>query len=238
LCDLLAETGLAGRPDSFFRRESYAEWADHFNVSNAAWSAGHAFDQSYLSAVLREGTGGAAVFGMRLMWESVGELSQRLDSFYPNLPSDGARFSSAFGAPRYLHLAREDKVAQAVSLLRAEQTGLWHVFADGAERERLKSGQAAVYDANQIAQLVAKLKRDDAAWTRWFAEQQVEPMHLTYEALSAGPQVMLGAVLSFLGLDPEIARAVAPRSAKLGGSESSQWISRFRTEKDHHKSTS
>ena len=36
---------------------------------------------------------------------------------------------------RYLHLSREDKLAQAVSDLKAEQSGLWHVFTDGSERE-------------------------------------------------------------------------------------------------------
>ena len=33
---------------------------------------------------------------------------------------------------------REDKVGQAISRLKAEQTGLWHKFSDGTERERLK----------------------------------------------------------------------------------------------------
>ena len=125
LCDLLTDTGIAGRPNSFFRRESILEWADDFNVSAVEWDEDHQFDQAYLAAVLQEGEAGTPVFGMRLMWESVAELSKRLESFYPVLPSDSARFRSAFGSPRYLHLTREDKVAQAVSLLRAEQSGLW-----------------------------------------------------------------------------------------------------------------
>jgi LPS sulfotransferase NodH len=174
---------------------------------------------------------------MRLMWESVADLSKRLESFYPNLPSDSARFRSAFGAPRYLHLAREDKVAQAVSLLRAEQTGLWHVFADGTERERLTPEQAPVYDAKELLELVSTLKEEDAAWTRWFAQQQVEPLRLTYEALSAEPQVVLGSVLSSLGLDPAVAGAVEPRTAKLAGNESCEWSTRFRAEVASHESS-
>jgi len=231
LCDLLTDTGIAGRPNSFFRRESFLEWANHFNVSIAKWSDKHEFDQSYLSAALRQGTGGTSVFGMRLMWESIGDLSKRLDSFYPNLPSDSARFRSAFGALRYLHLSREDKVAQAVSLLRAEQTGLWHVFADGTERERLKSGQVPVYNADKLLELVSTLKEDDVAWTNWFAQQVVEPVCLTYEALSAEPQAVLGTLLSSLGLDSANAKTVEPRTAKLADSESCEWVTRFKTEK-------
>lgn len=230
MCDLLTGTGIAGRPDSFFRRESFVEWANDLNISVAEWGDEHEFDQSYLSAVLQQGADGTRVFGMRLMWESVADLSKRLELFYPGLPSDSARFRSAFGPPRYLHLSREDKVTQAVSLLRAEQSGLWHVHADGTERERLKSGQAPAYDADELLELVTTLKEDDAAWTRWFAQQEVEPVRLTYEALSAEPQVVLGSVLSSLGLDPGIARTVEPRTAKLADSESCQWVTRFLTE--------
>lgn len=74
------------------------------------------------------------------------------------------------------------------------------------------------------------MKEADAAWTRWFAQQEVEPVRLTYEALSAEPQVTLGSVLSSLGLDPGIARSVGPKTAKLADSESFQWVVQFKTE--------
>jgi LPS sulfotransferase NodH len=228
---------MAGRPDSFFRRESILEWADDFNVSVVEWDDDRQFDQSYLAAAHQEGKAGTPVFGMRLMWESVADLSKRLESFYPGLPSDSARFRSAFGSPRYLHLAREDKVAQAVSLLKAEQSGLWHVFADGTERERLGPGQAPAYDSNELLELVSQLKEDDAAWTRWFDQQEVEPVCISYEALSTEPQAVLATVLSFLGLDPDIAGDVKPRTAKLADSESCNWAARFRKESARHETS-
>ncbi len=231
LCDLLADTGAAGRPNSFFRRQSFSEWANYFNVSVAAWGDEHEFDQAYLAAALRQGAGGTQVFGMRLMWESVGDLSKRLDSFYPDLTSDSARRQAAFGTPVYLHLSRKDKIAQAVSRLRAEQTGLWHVNADGTERERLKVGQAPVYDAQGLSKLVAELEEHDAAWASWFAQQRIQPVRITYEALTAEPQTTLATVLSALGLDPTIAGNVEPRTTKLADNESREWATRFRTER-------
>lgn len=230
LCDLLTDTGVAGHPNSFFRRESFPEWANHFNVSVAEWRDEHEFDQSYLSAVLQRGADGTPVFGMRLMWESLDDLSQRLEAFYPNLSDDSARFQSAFRSPLYLHLSRADKVAQAVSLLRAEQSGLWHVFADGTERERLSPVQTPVYDAHGISKCLAELEEHDTAWERWFSEQAIEPLSITYEALSTEPQSALAAVLSGLDLDPAIAGTVKPKSAKLADTESHDWITRFRTE--------
>ena len=231
MCDLLAATGIAGSPNSFFRQESFPWWANNFQVSVENWRNEHEFDHSYLSAVQQHGKNGTPVFGMRLMWESVADLSDRLASFYPDLPNDKARFQSAFGSPLYLHLYRNDKIAQAASLLKAEQTGLWHVFADGTERERLKPGQAPAYDARALSELVATLEDHDSAWTRWFAQQKVEPVCIRYETLSAEPQAVLATVLSALGLDSSIAATVKPETTKLADNKTSEWITRYRKEK-------
>jgi len=230
LCDLLADTGVVGHPDSFFRRQSIPWWAQHLNVSVAKWGDGYEFDQPYLAAVHKHGAGKTQIFGMRLMWESVDDLSKRLGLLYPGLPSDSARFQAAFGPPVYVHLSREDKIAQAVSRLRAEQTGLWHVAADGTERERLKPGQTPIYDVRGLSEYVAELEKHDAAWASWFVRQKIQPVRLTYEALSADPQATLATVLPALGLDPAIAATVEPRTAKLADRESREWASRFRAE--------
>ncbi|MEM7222398.1 MAG: Stf0 family sulfotransferase [Pseudomonadota bacterium] len=230
LCDLLTDTGMAGVPNSFFRRESFAEWAEYFGVSVVAWDDEHVFDHAYLAAAIREGIGETQMFGMRLMWESLGDLSKRLDTFYPRLASDHARFQAAFGPPVYLHLSRQDKVAQAVSHLKAEQSGLWHVAADGSERERLKVGHAPAYDAEDLAELVAEAEQHDAAWVDWFAREGIAPVSITYEGLSSDPQATLARVLSALGLDPTIAEKAQPRTARLADRESREWAARFRTE--------
>ena len=233
LCDLLTEAG-AGRPDSFFNFEAF-DWPDYFNVSAAEWSNKHEFDQSYLSAVLEYGTNDTSVFGMRLMWESFSNLSRRLELFYPGLMNDSARFQAAFGEPVYLHLSRQDKVAQAVSDLRAEQSGLWHVWADGSERERLKPEAEPVYDAQALVKLVSMAQEHDAAWISWFARQGLEPVSLMYEELATDPQAVLATVLSALGLDPEIAKDITPKTAKLADGISLEWITRFRVNyEDYH----
>src|SRR5690606_30925220 len=171
---------------------------------------------------------GTGVFGIGLRWESVRDLSDRLGDLYPGLSSDSERFGAAFGSPRFLHLSREDKVAQAVSLLRAEQSGLWHVFADGSERERLSPAREAVYDFERLSMHVAHLEEHDAAWVRWFAEQGIEPLGITYEALSTDPRSVLATVLAALDLDPAAAEAAGSRTAKLADRESSEWAARFR----------
>ena len=175
---------------------------------------------------------------MRLMWENVDDLSKRLGVLYPGLSSDSDRFRATFGPIRFLHLSREDKVAQAVSRIKAEQTGLWHVNTDGTERERLKPKQALVYDARALSKQVAEYESHDAAWVNWFAQQNIQPLRITYKALSSSPRSTVATVLSALGLDPAVAETVEPRTARLADNENCEWTTHFRTiEVNHEPST-
>lgn len=231
LCDLLHDTGVAGNPHSFFRREDFAEWAEEFNVSVAEWRDHQVFDQSYLDAVVNHGTADTRLFGMRVMWESLRDLSTRLETLFPGHTNDNTRFQSAFGLPVYLHLSRDDKIAQAVSRWKAQETGLWHIDADGNERERIKAGQTPSYNGKELARLVTELEDHDAAWTRWFIRQGVVPVSITYEMLSSDPQTTLALILSALGQDETIAETVKPRTARLADKESREWADRFRAER-------
>ncbi len=162
------------------------------------------------------------------MWSTVAELSVRLRAIQPDSLDDAARFELAFGKPLYIHLSRQDKVAQAVSLLKAEQSGLWHRAADGTERERSARPAPLDYDEGRIADLVKELQTDDAAWNGWFARYAIAPLRLTYEELAAAPCKVLTQVLSALALDPRIAASVDVRTAKLADETSLEWTHRFR----------
>jgi trehalose 2-sulfotransferase len=229
LCDLLENTGVAGRPASYFRSESIPRWGHRLNVLIAE---GCDFGCSYIDAVVKEGRGGTDIFGFRLMRESVDELSMRLARLFPGPKDDRARFETAFGPMLFIHLSRTDKVSQAVSRVKAMQTGLWHVASDGTERERTNSAQDAVYDRDRIGKYVQELTAQDQAWTHWFVENRIEPVRLTYEALSRAPKGALEMILSALGLDSAIAAAIEPKTTEMSDFESQNWVSRFRDETD------
>ena len=144
-------------------------------MSSRLWEAPYLFDHDYLSAVLKEGSGQTGVFGLRLMWESLSELSTRLGVLYPGRADDHDRFEAAFGPCVYVYLRRKDKVAQAVSRLRAEHTGLWHIFADGSERERLTSGNEPEYDRSRLQSIIDELQAHEAAWLNWYVRHGVSP---------------------------------------------------------------
>ena len=228
LCDLLSGTGIAGQPQSYYRREDVLDYAREWGVSSPEVIGDEAFERTYLEAVRRAGAAQTGVFGLRLMWSSVTELSARLSVIHPGPLDDAARFELAFGNPLYIHLSRQDKVAQAVSLLKAKQSGVWHRAADGTERERLAPPAPLVYDADRLAGLVEELESDDAAWSGWFSRFGIEPLRLTYEGLAAAPQAALAQVLSALALDASVAASAGARTAKLADATSLKWTRRFR----------
>jgi LPS sulfotransferase NodH len=225
LCDLLAETGAAGRPNSFYRRESIANFARRLGVAD-----GLDFEQRYLAAIVKAGRGSTDLFSMRVMWPSLPEMTARLSALFPDETSDTGRIVAAFGTPLYLFVERQDKVAQAISRSKAEQSGLWHRGADGSVREQGGEYRAPVYDAAALRASIAETTAHEAEWRGWFASQGIVPMVLSYEALSADPQAAVATLLTALGRDPAIAERIAPRTAKLADAESATWAERFRRE--------
>ena len=230
LCEMLGATGVAGRPHSYFRQEDIADWAEAWGVQHPRNTDSSGFDRAYLPAMRREGSAGTGVFGLRLMWESVDEAANRLNRALGTDQDIGRSLEAAFGPTLYVHVSRNDKIAQAVSRVRAEQSGIWHRSADGSVLEGAEVAQPVSYDGARIAELVRKLQSDDVAWSNFFEERRIRPLRLVYETVTADPNAAVESILSALGLDPDIARRIPVRTAKLADKESTLWVQRFRQE--------
>lgn len=164
------------------------------------------------------------------MQQGLGDLTAMLGKVHAGLSSDGARLRAAFGKVLYLHLAREDQLAQAVSLVKAEQTGLWHLAPDGTELERLSPPRPPAYDFARIAARLEDIRRQDAAWRAWFADQRIAPLRIAYETLSADPHGTVARIAAALGVRLTASASPAPGVAKLADAVSLDWIARFRAE--------
>jgi LPS sulfotransferase NodH len=230
LCNLLASTKTTGNPDSFYGRKFMPAWALDWRLPDRDTMSERDFNVAYLNAAVAAGKGGTGIFGLRLMRENLDELSAILDQVFPQLPSDRARLEKAFGRILYIHLSREDKLAQAISLVKAEQTGLWHMAPDGTEIERLSPPEEPQYDFARINREVLELESFDTAWNSWFEAQGIEPFHIGYEALSANPAAALIGVCEALGVQSPNARDIKPGVAKLADETSLDWIRRYRSD--------
>lgn len=223
LCGLLTATGVAGVPKSYLHAPSVARWAAALGLEADPPALSEVF-----AAVRAAGTADTGMFGLRVQAHSLRFLTARLAEFAPGTAGDRARLEAAFGPLRYVYLHRADKLAQAVSCVIAEQTGLWHAAPDGREIERSAPPAEPVYDRARLAAQLAQMEGWDRLWEAWFAAQGVEPLRLCYDGLSADPRGTLAELLRALGRDPAAALGVSVATRKLADAVNRDWVRRYR----------
>lgn len=228
LCKLLAATGVAGVPQSYFHMPSLAEWMADHDIAQQPAEPERDLLRRIFDAAMTAGRGGTGLFGLRLQRQSFAFFLEKLGVLHPGEANDADRFAAAFGRVLFIHLTRRDKVGQAVSFVKAQQTGLWHAAPDGTELERLSAPRDPVYDAAEIGTWHRRMTEYDRDWDAWFRREGVAPLRLTYEALAEDPQGILRTVLSGLGLDPDRANGVVPGVKRLSDAVSRDWAARFR----------
>lgn len=118
---------------------------------------------------------------------------------------DAPRLAELFAPAQWLHVVREDKIAQAISFWRAKRSGRWHVFDDSAE-------PAIDYDFQGILDCLHELSHDDRLWLDFFGLCGVAPVRIVYEEFEADVAAGLRTALAALGLP---APAVPEREVEL-----------------------
>lgn len=223
LLGLLQSTGVAGRPEAYFREPDERLWADRWQLPG---NSDGAFDYAaYVRAALAAGTTDNGVFGAKLMWGTLDEVVEKLGKVYPDLAGgDVPRLERAFGRLRFIHVRRDDVLAQAVSWLRAEQTNTWYVGDAGASRREPR------FDPDRIDQLTQLIDEHNCAWEEWFSSAGVKPHRVRYEELAADMSGVTRGILGYLGLDVSDGRAIVPQHARQADELNDQWIARYRAQ--------
>lgn len=164
----------------------------------------------YLDEIPRRRSTPNGTFAIKVHWDDFERqlLARHLDE-------------QRWGVPvAWVRLTRDDHVRQAVSLVRAQQTGRWDIRG----RER----RAACYDGTSIGRALAGIEHDHAAWSGYFARRGVEPVEVCYEPLIAEYDTTMRSLLDALG------EASVPVPAMPGGQMaddlSDGWVERYRQE--------
>lgn len=232
LCTLLASTRVAGKPESYFHDPSLEGWLADLGVATDGTETEPELVTVALREAISQGTAGTGIFGLRLQRQSFAFLREKLAVLHPGDLTDGERFRRVLGSTLFVHLTRHDKLAQAISYLKAEQTGLWHMAPDGTELERLAPHREPIYDPDSIRTCVETMAGYDKQWEHWFAREAIDPLRISYDDLSADPVAILRQVLNRLGLDGSAADGVEPGVRKLADGTNLDWVSRFRSQQD------
>ncbi|WP_131766835.1 Stf0 family sulfotransferase [Candidatus Protofrankia californiensis] len=229
LLGLLESTGVAGRPQAYFRAPDEPLWADRWQVPRTPQGG---FDYAdYVQAALAAGRTDNGVFGAKLMWGTLDEVVDKLGTVHPDLAGqDVTLLNRAFGRTRFVYLRRDEVLAQAVSWLRAEQTYTWYIGGNDEISGNNGTGQVPTFDADGIDHFIQAITEQNAAWEAWFSSFDIQPHVVRYEELD---EDMVGAthgILDFLGLVPPDGRAIVPRHQRQADELNRQWIERYRAE--------
>lgn len=231
LCRLLAATGKTGNPESYFHNPSIDEWRDQFDLAPEGLTTERDLLNAVFGAARKRGAGNTNIFGLRLQRHSFEFFMEKTAVLYPGLSRDLDRFRAAFGETLFIHLTRTNKLEQAVSFVKASQTGLWHQAPDGTELERLSPPRQPIYDADEIAGRLAELTAFDQDWEDWFAREKIDPLRVTYDELAVDSAEALARILGRLGVDREAAKGISPTVAKLADETNRSWMERFLAER-------
>jgi LPS sulfotransferase NodH len=191
LCEGLTESRVAGNPREYFETDNAAKWHAEVGVS---------MDESYelfVEAAKRYGTRGD-VFGMKIQWWDVVELARKAG--FRGRPEDV--LEHYFPGALYINIVRRDRLAQALSWFRANQTNEWFRLKDSppVEPPRLNT--------NAVRSIISKIERGQSHWMRYFHERGISVLTVQYEDLVSDRRGQIGRVLAFLGRDPAAASMI------------------------------
>jgi LPS sulfotransferase NodH len=193
--EALARTGVAGFPDEYFRELNYQEVRRiHHLLPDAP------LDQVFarLSASRRTGNG---VFSAKLMGRQVEPLMRALDEVRPEWRGAGLRctLETYFGPAIFVWLRRRDLLAQAVSFVKAEQSGQWRQVSEEDSVGGTSRTPQFVFNPLEIAQTRAFFAEEESALKVLFQTQGIQPLELFYEDLVENMGLGIESVLALLG---------------------------------------
>jgi trehalose 2-sulfotransferase len=221
LCELLKDTGVAGRPEEYFeaRRDTGlpshpGDYLENLPRTGAGIRddatpprapehsslVGLSSYRDHLDRTFRLGTTDNGVFGAKIMWRHVVEF-QQLASRLPEYAGlqRYELLEQLFDGPRYIWVTRADKVRQAVSLWRALQTRTWRLEHSAEDTRAMELH----YRFEGIEHLVRALRAEDRAWQEFFDEHAIPVLRVFYEAdLVSDRERALRSALDHIGIEP------------------------------------
>ena len=182
-------------------------WRDISYFSSTSW-------RRYLSAIAQQHTTTNGVFGIKMHWNQYKRhmLDMGVDASFWNVPV------------KWVRITREDELRQAISFVRAAQT------------ESCNSNMATkaepVYDADAIASALARISNENSDWDVYFAQNNITPLHITYEQLTRDMDATIRRIMSFIETPIDV--VPEQQTKKQGDSINKEWAERFLTQYPEH----
>jgi LPS sulfotransferase NodH len=201
LCQLLASTGVLGRPREYFNAPGRRKYDDPDYPEDP---------RHQLAQVVSTGATSNRVYGVKVHAFQLGPLLEQLDPF-AELPR-----------VRAVRQRRADTLGQALSWARAQQTNQ-HRAGDAPEG-------AATYDRALIQASRDFLSRENAWWDDHLARIGVPLLEVRYEDLEADPQREVDRVADFLRVRSAVVRPEVVEVTRQRDAVTAAWRERYLAE--------
>jgi len=201
------------------------EWFLPKRVNNLSekWGIAEGDLPTYITALRKRKSTDNGVVAVKLMVNHLGIMHNA--GMLPERRRFRALLDLFDEEPLVIRLLRGDKLRQAISLLKARQTGKWGVLKEAKGEPK--------YDYGELSKLIVQLVKWEAQWERELEESGITPaMDFTYEDLVGRREETLLEIARRLDLpDPEgIVRARSRDDIKLrkqADDLTEAWYSRF-----------
>ena len=132
---------------------------------------------------------------------------------------------TTFPSLKYIHVTRQDKVRQAISLWKAIQTRQWRLDVGARVTGQFR---VPVFDFEAINHLRSQLTAEDLAWASFFRTTGIQPLVLRYEEFGSDPADALAKTAELLGLPDELRTSIEPLTIiKQSDGQSDEWVDQY-----------
>jgi LPS sulfotransferase NodH/pimeloyl-ACP methyl ester carboxylesterase len=203
LCWMLWQTGRLGTPTEILNPANELRvLMNRFKVSSPS---------DYIAKLVAHRTTRNGVFSMKAHFH-------HFEAFLKEYPA----LLDALSPVSFIYITRHDKVAQAVSMAKALQTGWWTSRMEQGLKPPLH------YDRQMIANCLEEIEQQDLSWRRWFEAHKVTPFQVTYEDLTTDAEAIVQSIVEFLDVQNDEPDQVNVPPARKQSDETNQgWIERF-----------
>lgn len=206
LCAVLRQTGAAGDPLEYLNPR-------YMKAGARRMGGGPVTIAAYLAALEARRTSPSGVFGLKVHYGHLAALMK-------DEPARMAAFLARFD--RHILMVRGDKIAQAVSLHKAQATGFWTEEDRAAHRATGAADPSVPFDPQAIARALLSIITEEQGWRSLLSG--TTHVEVRYEDLAADIDGVGRRVCAELGVDPpaSLAPAAAP-SRQADGQSGAQY---------------
>ncbi len=195
LNEALRTTGLAGNPGEWLEPEF--ETGRHHLPELLPDKPDEFLDYLY-----EKGTGPNGVFGCNAFWWGCCSFEKYVGLLEAMPVCDNQRGINAlneiFPKLQFIHLIRRNKIRQAISSVKAQQTKVYSQWRGLAFNENEREPEFIYEDIKESLNFAIK---SEECWNQFFLTNGIEPLQIIYEDLAENFEETALAVLDFLGIE-------------------------------------